>query len=87
MSAYACGAVLGSVHALAGRIEKKDRVRIGQHPEPGGLFHPAKRIREEMAGWQRIGRVSVQSAELGRRSSYSLTPLARRSQTATTAGA
>ncbi|MGO9434363.1 MAG: hypothetical protein ACLP00_08710 [Terracidiphilus sp.] len=35
---------------------KKYRARIGQHPEPGGLLHPAKQIvREEIVFWQRIG--------------------------------
>ncbi len=34
-------------NALDERTEKNYRARIGQHPEPGGLFHPAKQITRE----------------------------------------
>src|SRR5208282_464579 len=55
------------------RTKKNYRARIGQHPEPGRLFHPAKLItREEIFFWQRIGRLLLASAELSRTSSYSL---------------
>jgi len=38
--------------ALCGLNEKKNRARIGQHPEPGGLSHQTKQIKEETASWQ-----------------------------------
>src|ERR1022692_1748724 len=76
MSAYDGGTGLGSAqNTLRGPNEKKNRARIGQHPEPGGLFHQAKRPEEETASWQRIGSALVPSAELSRTSSYSLTLL------------
>src|SRR5208337_1075951 len=59
---------------------KKNRARIGQYPEPGGLFHPAKPLRKETVGWHWIGSSVRPSAELSRTSSYFLTPVVRRPQ-------
>jgi hypothetical protein len=56
---------------LAGGLEKKSRVRSGEHPDPGGLFPLAKQTGEEISGWQRIGSFSGLFAELSGTSSYS----------------
>ena len=56
---------------------KKGRVQTGERPDPGGLFHLAKRAGEEIAGCRRTGDVCVRSAELSRISSYSPSRLFR----------
>jgi len=53
------------------RQGQKRRVRIGEDPDPGGLFHLARRAEEEIAGWLRIGGACDPSAEFRRTSSYS----------------